>query len=209
LILHPDRPALIDIEIRSARSADRNAMLQLQIAALEESIEDKYSPHELAALIKSKQYYRAFELHYYRRDLKIAKDFDPIVSLVATHEHEIVGFAALNLSSISAVFIHPKYTRQKIATRLLLELEKIAVDRSISSLMVVSSLNARSFYASCGYEEFGQFHIQLKPSKVRVEIVYMRKKLIYQHPQRPFSFRRLLAKYIRLLICIVRSILGS
>jgi putative acetyltransferase len=184
-------------------------MLQLQIAALEESIEDKYSPHELAALIKSKQYYRAFELHYYRPDLKIAKDFDPIVSLVATHENEIVGFAALNLSSISAVFVHPKYTRQKIATRLLLALEKIAVDRSVSSLMVASSLNARSFYASCGYEELGQCRIQLKPNKVRVEISYMRKKLIYQQRQRPFSFRRLLAKYIRLLICIVRSILGS
>jgi putative acetyltransferase len=184
-------------------------MLQLQVAALEESIEDKYSPIQLAALVKSKKYFHEFELHYYRPDLKIAKDFDPLVTLVATHENEIVGFAALNLSSISAVFVHPKYTRQKVATRLLLALEKIAVDRSISSLMVASSLNARSFYASCDYKELGQVWLKIKTDKVRVEVSYMRKKLIYQQPQRPFSFRRLFAKYIRLLICIFRSILDG
>jgi N-acetylglutamate synthase-like GNAT family acetyltransferase len=183
-------------------------MLHVQIAALE-SIEDEYSAHELAALIKSKQYFHAFELHYYRPDLKISKDFDPLVTLIATYEDEIVGFAALDLSSISAVFVHPKYTRQKVATRLLLTLEQIAVDRSISSLTVVSSLNARSFYASCGYKELGKFCLQIKPTKVRVEINYMRKKLICQQPKRPFSFRRLLAKYIRLSICIVRSVWRS
>ncbi len=184
-------------------------MLQLQIAALEESFEDKYSTYQLAALIKSKQYFHAFEIHYYRPDLKIPKDFDPLVTLVATYENEIVGFASLNLFTISAVFVHPKYTRRKIATRLLLALENIAVDRSVSSLTVASSLNARSFYASCGYEELGQFRIQLKPSRVRVEVNYMRKKLIYQHIQRPFSFQRLLAKYLRLLIYIVLSTLDG
>jgi putative acetyltransferase len=205
VILQPDRPTSIDITIRSARSTDRDEMLHIQIAALK-SIRDKYSPHELAALIKSKQDFHALKLHYYRSDLKIAKDFNPLVTLVAVHEDKIVGFAALNLSIISAVFVHPKYTRQKIATRLLLALEQIAVDRSISSLMVVSSLNARSFYSSCGYAELGQFYMQLKPSKVRIEINYMHKKLICQQPQQPFSFRRLLAKYVRLSICIVRSI---
>ena len=201
-----ERLPYFNIEIRHAKFADRQAMLRLQIAALESIDDGKYSPKKIAALIKSKQYFYKLALYYYRFDRQILRTLDPSVTLVAIYETEIVGFAALELASITAVFVHPNYARQKIATRLLLALEKIAIDRGISSLIVTSSLNAQIFYASCGYEEIDNGFIFVNVDRVRIEIVQMFKRLPAKHNQRLFSFHKLLSKCLRLSIYLVRTI---
>jgi GNAT superfamily N-acetyltransferase len=203
VIVQPDRPTLSDITIRAARSTDRDGMLHVQIAALK-SIgtsfdRDFYTPDEVAALVKSKQRFHALDLYYYECEPDRGKRWDLNFTLVATIETQaIVGFAALEGHRVTAVFVHPQYARQKIATRLLWALEQIAIDRYISTLKVSSSLNARSFYHSCGYAEIAQSKITIEPSLDEIAVVEMVKKLPTKQPQKPFSFRRLLAKYIRL-----------
>jgi putative acetyltransferase len=210
LILYPDRPALLDITIRAARSTDRDGMLHVQIAALKSIDRNFYTPSELDALVKSKQYFHTMDLYYYQGDRQLPGDLSPNITLVATIMNgEIIGFAALEIYQITAVFVDPQYTRQKIATRLLQTLERIAIDRYTSTLRVVSSLNARSFYLSCGYTEISHSSVTLELNLGQIAIVEMVKKLPTKQPLPPFSFRRFLAKYIRLSIRIIRSIWRS
>jgi putative acetyltransferase len=185
-------------------------MLHVQIAALKSIDLNFYTPAEVDALVKSKQYFHTMDLYYYQGDRHLLGDLSPNVTLVASNmTGEIIGFAALERYQITAVFVAPQYNRQKIATRLLQTLEQIAIDRYTSTLRVVSSLNARSFYLSCGYTEISHSSIILELNRGQIAIVEMVKKLPTKQPLQPFSFRRLLAKYIRLSIHIIRSIWRS
>lgn len=207
MILHPDRPTLTNITIRDARSTDRDGMLHVQIAALKSIDSTFYTPAEVAALVKSKQHFHTMDLYYYRDERPLPRDLAPNITLVATNmTGEIIGFAALERYQITAVFVSPQSTRQKIATRLLQTLEQIAVDRYTSTLRVVSSLNARSFYLSCGYTEISSSSIELELNLGQIAIVEMVKHLPAKKTPPSFSFRRFLAKYIRLSIRMLRSI---
>jgi len=52
---------------------------------------------------------------------------------VACKGEAIVGLSALFESEISAVYVHPKYPRQKVGTLLLEALEREAVNRNTTS----------------------------------------------------------------------------
>ena len=199
MILHPDRSLPLNIEIRYARATDRVAMLQLQIAALKSIDDGYYTLNELAALIESKQYFHTVGMYYYGQDRH--------VTLVATTATEVVGFASLEHQLITAVFVDPQYARKKIATRLLIGLEQIAIELAISKLKVTSSLNARSFYTSCGYQSIGHGRIWLGLNLERIAIIKMEKRLL---PSAPFSWQRYLAKcwhiFVRIVMQVWRSI---
>jgi GNAT superfamily N-acetyltransferase len=186
-------------------------MLHVQIEALKSIDPSFYTPAEVAALVKTKQYYHAIDLYYYDRDDRLLpRDIAPNITLVATSTSgEIIGFAALERYQVTAVFVAPQYTRQKIATRLLQTLEQIAIDRYTSTLKVFSSLNARSFYLSLGYTEVSCSNITLELDLEQIAIVEMVKRLPTRQPPQSFSFRRLLAKYIRLSIRVIRSMWRS
>jgi GNAT superfamily N-acetyltransferase len=185
-------------------------MLHVQIAALKSIDQDLYTPAEVEALVKSKQRFHAMDLFYYRCEPKLGKRFDLNFTLVATIEtHEIVGFAALEGDRITAVFVHPHYARQKIATRLLWTLEQIAIDRYLSTLKVASSLNARSFYLSCGYIEISLGRITIEPSLAQVAIVEMVKNLPSGILPLVLAIERYLAKCWRVLVRILKKIVRS
>jgi GNAT superfamily N-acetyltransferase len=189
-------------------------MLHVQIAALQ-SIgtscdRDFYTPEEVAALIKSKQRFHALDLYYYQCESDRDKRWDLNFTLVATIETQaIVGFAALEGYRVTAVFVHPQYARQKIATRLLWTLEQIAIDRYISTLKVSSSLNARSFYRSCGYAEIAQSKIAIEPSGDEIAVVEMVKNLPPPASPLLLEIDSYLAKYWRLLVRICKKIARS
>jgi putative acetyltransferase len=214
VIVQTDRTTPPEIAIRAARSTDRDGMLHVQIAALQ-SIgtscdRDFYTPDEVAALVKSKQRFHALDLYYYRCEPKRGQRFDLNFTLVATIDtHEIVGFAALEGDRVTAVFVHPQYARQKIATRLLWALEQIAIEQYLETIKVSSSLNARSFYRSCGYAEITRSKITIESSQDKIAVVEMVKNL---PPPASLLFRTIdsyLAKCWRLLVRIFKKIARS
>jgi GNAT superfamily N-acetyltransferase len=170
-------------------------MLQLQIAALKSIGDGYYTLNELAALIESKQSFHTAGMYYYGQDRHVT-----LVAIIAT---KVVGFASLEHQLITAVFVDPQYTRQKIATRLLIGLEQIAIKLAISKLKVTSSLNARCFYTSCGYQSIGRGKIWLGLNLERIAIVKMEKRLL---PSSPCSWRRCLAKSWQIFVQIFRQI---
>ena len=88
--------------------------------------------------------------------------------LVAESSEGIVGFGHLGNAStdydyefksadleIKALYVTPKYTRQGLGKRLVREMEKMVKEKNVQQLVVVSTLNAVSFYRGCGFKKLG------------------------------------------------------
>lgn len=75
-------------------------------------------------------------------------------NVLVAEAKSIVGFASLakNGERIDDVFVRPDYTRQGIGTVLLATLERVALQKQSSQLLVMASLTARPFYLSCGFK---------------------------------------------------------
>ena len=105
--------------------------------------------------------YTTRELRAWKPDGEAVSDFqraiesDTFDAIIAEMDGETAGYAVLNIADerIDAVFVHPEYTRQGIATSLVRQLENRARMRNISGLTIVSSLNAVPFYESVGYDQ--------------------------------------------------------
>lgn len=193
----------IDIEIRAAKFGDREAMIQLQVAALKSISKNYYQPMQLIDLIQSKRKFYEQGLYYY--DKSIDREHDQNITLVATIFSKIVGFAALEDNRITAIFVAPQYIRQKIATRLLEALELKAIDRAIPTLVVASSLNAQGFYNSCGYRFIRRDRISLGFNLRQISVINMEKRLLPSQPNWLWSY---LTKWWRTLKQLVKIILG-
>lgn len=129
---------LEDIIIRRAHPSDHPRMVQLQQCALQVLCQKDYSAQQVKVLLKDK------------RDYKNWKRGE--TAFVAEYEKTIVGFVARNHSSITAIYVHPEFTRKGIGSRLLNILEDDAKACGINSLMVDASITAKPFYDSCGYQ---------------------------------------------------------
>jgi putative acetyltransferase len=165
----------IELLVRMARSEDLVAIRDLQLLSLKVLAAKDYTPPQLTALVRSKESLRGWdELHF-----------------VAEVSGLIVGFGALALGQpwVNALFVHPKFTRQGIATRLLGAMEEEAMRRGDRRLWVMSSLTGEPFYRSVGFESLERNVIPVDDSPVAVPCVRMRKGLVadwtegYQHDQ--------------------------
>lgn len=126
------------MQIRKAQPSDMERITAIQVESLQKLCAKSYRDRDLQALIRSKQ-----------RD----RNWDETI-FVAETSAGVVGFCALsNISPfIQAVFVHPDWTRQGIATELIAALEAEAVERQIKRLIVNSSLTAEPFYRARGYQ---------------------------------------------------------
>lgn len=76
--------------------------------------------------------------------------------LVAERDHELVGFALLNLrGSISLLYVSPNARFCGISKALLAAIEQAAIAAGIRELTLESSATALRFYARCGYSSTG------------------------------------------------------
>jgi GNAT superfamily N-acetyltransferase len=79
---------------------------------------------------------------------------------VAEHAGRIVGFMVVlpredGGAEIDGLFVEPGSWRRGIGTRLIREAERMAYDAGLASLHVVTSPQARGFYAACGFDPVG------------------------------------------------------
>ena len=128
----------MDIDIRLAHVEDLNRIIELQTEAIAILCPKDYQPEQVEALVTGQAQYRGAHETIF----------------LAEHQGDLVGFSALSTFSnqITAVYVHPKFARQGVGTKLLAELEGTAIAKGHKRLWVLSSLTGIPFYNSQGYE---------------------------------------------------------
>jgi GNAT superfamily N-acetyltransferase len=71
--------------------------------------------------------------------------------LVAVAQGVAVGTASLENNYVGSVFVDPRWHRQGIGTRLMVEIERLAQERGVPQIHLGASLSAVEFYDTLGY----------------------------------------------------------
>ncbi len=99
--------------------------------------------------------------------------------LVAEADDRLVGFGSLDAESreITAVYVHPEYAGTGVGAELLSHLESRAVAAGLTSLRLLSSLNAVPFYRTGNWEVVGRCTHTIGPNEVELPCIEMEKRL--------------------------------
>jgi putative acetyltransferase len=127
-----------EISIRSAFNSDRARISQLHRESIQQLCTADYTTAQIQALLEDKKVYGT-------------KSWGDVV-LVAECGETIVGFSALMRGAVSAMYVHPEWTRQGIGKQLLQAIEREAISRRWQWLFVKASVTAVPFYQACGYQ---------------------------------------------------------
>lgn len=155
------------IYIRRALLADLPDIQQLQAESIRRLSTEHYNQTQIESLIVSQTV--------------SATDFWPIVgplSYVACCHDEIVGMAsrAAWFSVINGLYVHPKWARRGIGSRLLQKIEATSIQRRHRQLSVTSSQVAVPFYIANGFEIVVKDRAIISGNS-RIECAYMVKNL--------------------------------
>lgn len=127
-----------EVSIRPAIDSDREQISQLHIESIQQLCTADYTSGQIQALLDDKKVYGA-------------KSWGDVV-LVAEYDETIVGFSAFIRGTVSAMYVHPQWTRQGIGKQLLQAIEREARWRRWRCLVVKASVTAVPFYQACGYQ---------------------------------------------------------
>jgi putative acetyltransferase len=159
------------VEIRPATIADAVAIIDLHFAAV----------HETAAACYPREVLDTWspvpdEARYNRIRSAITKGEELFV--VAEDGSKVVGFGSIlpSRQELHAVYVHPKVGRRGVGSRILLDLERLAVERGVMQLQMAASVNAEGFYQRAGYEVIERSVLRLR-ADVEMACVYMNKRL--------------------------------
>lgn len=84
-------------------------------------------------------------------------------TFVACIQDELAGFITLERDGhLDLLFVHPRYQRQKIASRLLARLEMQARMQNITTLFTEASITARPFFESHGFRLVAEQTVTLR-----------------------------------------------
>lgn len=157
----------VDLQFRQAEPRDAAEILAVKRTAIE-STDGTYDETQVEAWRPSEEALPAFE-H--------AMESEQFVVLLAETDSEAAGYGVLNVEEgrIDAVFVDPEYAGLGVGTSLVGQLETRARMLGRKELTIVSSLNARAFYESLGYEMVGARTRTI--DGVDLEFVTVRKEL--------------------------------
>jgi putative acetyltransferase len=137
------------VRFRHAQPADAERLLTIKQDAIDAIDSEVYSEEQLSA---------------WQPDDGAVEDFRRTIEsgqfevLLSGRAETTVAYGSLNAPEkrIDAIFVHPEYSGEGIATSLVKQFESRARMGGVPELKIVSSLNARSFYESLGYWDFGR-----------------------------------------------------
>jgi N-acetylglutamate synthase-like GNAT family acetyltransferase len=86
-------------------------------------------------------------------------------------EGEVLGFAGLDMNEIRLLCVSPAHQRRGIGRALLEHIKPLVPGSLFPDVFVYSSLQAVSFYKSCGFHEKGPFDFPV--GKERMHTVFM------------------------------------
>lgn len=156
------------IRFRPARPADAPTILAIKQAAIGGIDSQVYTGEQIEAWKPDDEAVDDFRRAIHSERFEI---------LIAETDETAAGYGVLNTDrdQIDAVFVHPDHAGEGIASSLVRQFESRARVRGAPELKIVSSLNARSFYTSLEYWDFGRKTRDI--DGVEVEFAIMRKVL--------------------------------
>jgi putative acetyltransferase len=161
---------LKNISIRLAQPEDAEQILLVNLLAIRTLSAKDYTPEQIKAFAGDSD--EPSNCDNMRQTIIENK----LINFVAELNGKIVGDAYFRDNEIYGIYVHPDYVRQKIGTRLLNTLEKEAVARNISKMMVSASITGLPFYEANGYQ-IVQRPYYIYPNGVQLECIYMEKYL--------------------------------
>jgi len=153
---------------RRAEPSDAETMLRIKQAAIDAIDGTAYDSEQRTAWRPDDDALPAFQQ---------AIGSDRFDILLAEVDGDAAGYGVLNHDAdrIDAIFVHPAYSREGVATSLLRQLESRARTHGIPELKIVASRNAKPFYRARDYWEFGTETRTI--DGVDIEFVIMRKSI--------------------------------
>lgn len=128
------------IEIRNATDADAiqlSELIRRTIRVSNSKDYDQKSIDLLCSIFEPKQ---------------VAKRIEEELIVLCFAGADLVGVAGLRRGYLRSMFIEPRYQRQGVGKVLVEKIEEMAQQNAISEIMVHSSVTARQFYETIGYE---------------------------------------------------------
>jgi GNAT superfamily N-acetyltransferase len=129
------------IDIRAFKPDDAQQVAVLIQKALREVNSADYPPEVITSLC---DHFAPETL----RELALRRDV-----LVAVVDGAVVGTASIEESAVYTVFVHPQYHGRGIGTRLMKEIEELAMALGYSAIRTPASVTAVGFYTKLGYQE--------------------------------------------------------
>ena len=117
------------MKIRPGTAGDAKVIIDVHYAAVHQTAATSYPVEVLDSWSR-----RPDEARYQQIRGAVAKSEELFV--VADDSSGVIGFGSIvpNSSELCAVYVHPKLGRRGIGSRILAELERLAVDRGMSQL---------------------------------------------------------------------------
>lgn len=132
--------------LRKAQLDDASAISTLIIAAIRQTNANDYP----AALIESlPEHFSAGQ---------IAARMSMRDTYVALDAGVVIGTASLDDMTVRSVFVLPEYQGRGAGLALMTQIEALALQRSISTLSLPSSITAEGFYKRLGYATIGEVY---------------------------------------------------
>ncbi len=160
----------LDIVLRTAENADVPAIRRLHALSFSTLASGEHSPAQIAAhtaLTELPEY----EIDVLRSHLMLA--LSPAGEIVAT-----AGWIAVpeepGTARLRKVFVHPSWARRGIASRLVQDAERRALDAGYPRMVVRANRNAVPLYRKLGYEPLRE-GVMSTPGGIELPVVFMKK----------------------------------
>ena len=129
--------------IREFKSSDAEKIIEVVNEATYKINSQDYSSSQIEAL----------EPHDPDSIVNFAKS-DEIYYIVAVKEDDVIGAGNIDLDGgeIKGIFVHPKHIREGVGTSLMEKLEDMAIRAGKEELKATSTVTAKKFYESQGFE---------------------------------------------------------
>ncbi len=154
------------MNIRPARAEDAGALHLMHMASIRELCRHHYTPAQIAS------WATGLEHAGYQKTMELFDFF------VAEDSGRIVGLCVLDVqgAELCALYVAPDSARCGVGRRLLAHAEELACRCEVRNLKLKSTLNAVSFYESCGYRQVGESTDEIR-SGARLPCMEMTKRL--------------------------------
>jgi putative acetyltransferase len=132
----------MEVSIRLVKDEDLETIIQIQTLSLSQLPQHlrKYDCQQIDSLIEGQAAWRRMSFDF--ETTLIAEDNDRVP----------IGFISSERFQISGLFVHPDYLNRGVGSKLLEQLELLAVERRITTLRVLSSIESIDFYKKHGYQ---------------------------------------------------------
>lgn len=158
-----------EILVRSAQPEDAFQIHHLHVTSVRTLCASDYTSEQIEAWVGKLDPQK-------RYDYMAQANHSEILFVAEDKLGKIVGFSALGINEVNAVYAHPHYTQLGVGTLLLNAVETEALAQNMKKLKLSASITAVPFYQARGYQAIARSFHPLR-SGVEIPCVSMEKSL--------------------------------